>query len=58
MFSMESQLTPLGKFIKWVLIPLILAWIGYQFVGPNLGKFKLNTTASNPPAQSESNPTP
>ena len=58
MSLMAPRLTPLGKFVKWVLIPLILAGIGYQFVGPNIGKFKLNTTAGGTSAPAESNPTP
>ncbi|MEZ0326413.1 MAG: hypothetical protein ACAH95_10945 [Fimbriimonas sp.] len=35
---MQGRLTPLGVFIKWVLIPVALAAIGYFVIGPNIGK--------------------
>lgn len=31
------RLTPLGMFVKWVLIPLLVAAIGYLVVAPRLG---------------------
>lgn len=39
---MAVELTPLGRAVvgtlKWVAIPLLVAWIGMAFVGPNIGK--------------------
>lgn len=34
---MAAHLTPLGKFVKWVLVPLVLAATGFFFVGPKIG---------------------
>ncbi len=35
---MQGRLTPLGQIIKWVLIPLAIAAVGYFFIGPSIGK--------------------
>jgi hypothetical protein len=34
---MASQLTPLGKIAKWILLPGLLAAGGFYFVGPRVG---------------------
>ena len=34
---MAKELTGLGKFCKWVVLPVALAFVGYRFVGPNVG---------------------
>ncbi|HLO98812.1 MAG TPA: hypothetical protein VK171_09485 [Fimbriimonas sp.] len=38
---MAVVLTPLGKAVvgiaKWVVAPLIVAYIGYTFIGPRIG---------------------
>ena len=34
---MATQLTPLGKFVKWVVAPVVVALVSYVFIGPNFG---------------------
>ena len=34
---MAGRLTPLGLFVKWVLIPLLIACLGYFLLGPSIG---------------------
>lgn len=46
---MAVELTPLGRAVvgtlKWVAIPLLVAWIGMVFVGPNIGKAEAKNEA-------------
>ncbi len=35
---MQGRLTPLGVFLKWILIPGALAAVGYFVLGPRIGK--------------------
>ena len=59
---MEPQLTPLGKFVKWLLLPVLLAWAGYQFLAPNVGRLKfrppVTVAAENPPEARTTAPIP
>jgi hypothetical protein len=32
-----TELTPLGKIVKWVVAPVIVALVCYAFVGPHIG---------------------
>jgi hypothetical protein len=50
---MEGRLTPLGLILKWVVVPVAIALIGYLLIGPNLGKDvlkRLPGMGSNKPA--------
>ncbi len=44
--TMEPQLTPLGKIVKWLLVPIAFAWVGYQFVAPKVGRPNVRTPIS------------
>ncbi|HSI73124.1 MAG TPA: hypothetical protein VK934_08085 [Fimbriimonas sp.] len=45
---MQSRLTGLGLFLKWVLAPALLALIGYYLVGPSIGRIKPAEKSSGP----------
>lgn len=54
---MAGRLTPLGVFLKWVLVPVSLGAIGYFLVGPRVDgkmakefKDKMNQVTGNKPA--------
>ncbi len=34
---MALELTPLGKFVKWILVPVSLGAIGFYILGPKVG---------------------
>jgi hypothetical protein len=38
---MAVQLTPLGKIVvgtfKWVVVPVLVAFVGLKLIGPNIG---------------------
>lgn len=37
LLDVAVELTPFGKFVKWVAFPAILATIGYRFLAPRIG---------------------
>lgn len=34
---MAKELTPLGKFGVWILLPALAGAVGYRYIGPNIG---------------------
>lgn len=58
---MASQLSPLGQFSKWLVLPAVLACTGFFLIGPRLQKTVPNlekpaANSSSKPASTESSP--
>lgn len=55
---MAGRLTPLGVFVKWILVPLVVGFLGFRFAGPRIGNGLFGRIKEHLPPQIANIPVP